>query len=69
MASDTNIKAFARKVHILGQSGGRDLLLSAKEAKDLQYEIFSLLLELNALKTNSTQAPGSVQLNLDAGKF
>jgi len=63
---------FNTKVQTLSQSGGKQLLLSAREARDLQSEIFVLLrqiatLEANLRRAESGEVPASI--SADGGKF
>ena len=51
----------------MSNSGGKSLMLTAKEAKALETEIVMLLTELNTLK--SVNSKGNTAFQVDAGKF
>jgi len=66
------IKQFNQKVQVLSQSGSKQLLLSAKEARDLHGEILNLLAQISDLELAiRTLEAGTVQQSViaDGGKF
>jgi hypothetical protein len=66
------IKQFNQKVQVLNQSGGKQLLLSAKEAKDLHYEVLNLLNRISELEVALraiNEANASQPVIADGGKF
>ena len=66
------IKQFNQKVQVLNQSGGKQLLLSAKEARDLHFEVLNLLAQISdlELKIRALEAGAPQQAVIaDGGKF
>lgn len=66
------IKQFNQKVQVLNQSGGKQLLLSAKEARDLHAEVMNLLSQISdlelAIRSLESAAPQQTVI-ADGGKF
>lgn len=63
------IKKFNNRVQALN-AGGRELTLGARDARDLQAEIFELLAQIAELTSQLQKAQGTPsQIAVDAGKF
>lgn len=65
------LKTFNSKIQTLNHSGSKQMLLSAKEARDLHTEIFNLLSQISALESKQSQNSGAeiTTVNADGGKF
>jgi len=54
------------KIRVLNQSGSKQLILSAQEARNLHHDIFELLNQPQAVYNNTNE---SKQLEMDGGNF
>jgi len=66
------IKQFNVKVQVLNQSSSKQLLLTAKEARDLQFEIFNLLTQISDLEKSLRRAvagESTPSISADGGTF
>lgn len=65
-----HIQKFNQRMQNLNQSGGKELSLGAKEARDLHSEIFGLLAQIADLERRLLSAPqDTVNIALDGGGF
>jgi len=65
-----HIQKFNQRIQNLNQSGGKELSLGAREARDLHSEIFGLLAQIADLERRILSNPtDSVQIALDGGDF
>jgi hypothetical protein len=63
------VKNFNDKVKIMNQTGGKQLVLSADEARNLHADIFNLLASITESQTNKNESAQNFNLNLDGGSF
>jgi len=66
------IKQFNTKVQVLNQSSSKQLLLTAKEARDLQFEIANLLIQVSDLERSLRRAvagESGTSVSADGGRF
>ena len=62
------VKNFNERVKIMNQTGGKQIALSAEEARNLHADIFNLL--ANIAELHGTSEPSQpTSLNLDGGGF
>jgi hypothetical protein len=61
-------KNFNNKVQQMNQSGSRQLMLSADEARNLHADIYVLLANLAEMQTGSDTNPSS-EISMDGGGF
>lgn len=61
-------KNFNNKVQQMNQSGSRQLMLSADEARNLHADIYVLLANLAEMQTGSNDNPSS-EISMDGGGF
>lgn len=65
-----SIKNFNERVKIMNQTGGKQLSMSADEARNLHADIFNLLANLNELQTVAEiNSPNPNTISLDGGGF
>ena len=65
-----HIQKFNQRVQNMNHSNGRELVLGAKEARDLHCEILDLLNQVADMeKKLNASAPQSTNINLDGGGF
>ena len=65
-----HIQKFNQRVQNMNQSGGRELTLGAREARDLQSEIFSLLAQIAEMERKLNQPqPQGPEVAMDGGGF
>ena len=68
-----HVRLFNEKVRIMTQSGKKDLILTAQDARNLHADIFALLThvaELSGKSTVATTEPVTVsQIAMDGGGF
>ena len=62
------IKNFNDRVKVMNQTGGKQLALSAEEARNLHADIFNLLANIAELQ-GSTEPVVVAQTSLDGGGF
>ncbi len=62
------IKNFNERVKVMNQTGGKQLALSAEEARNLHADIFNLLATIAELQNTSEPAPPTA-IGLDGGGF
>ncbi len=62
------IKNFNNKVKVMNQTNGRQLVLSAEEARNLHSDIYNLLANFAELQSGAAN-DNVVQINLDGGGF
>jgi hypothetical protein len=62
------IKNFNDRVRIMNQTGGKQIALSADEARNLHADIFNLLTNIAELQSHP-EPLRSTQSNLDGGGF
>jgi hypothetical protein len=62
------IRAFNEKVKVLNQTNGKQLVLSAQEARNLHTDIYSLLANIAELKAGSGN-DDVIQISMDGGGF
>ncbi len=62
------IKNFNNKVKVMNQTNGRQLILSAEEARNLHSDIYNLLANFAELQSGAAN-DNVVQINLDGGGF
>jgi len=61
-----HVKKFNDKVRALNQSGGKDLVMTASDARNLHSEIFDLLAKLSEFSSKPDQVS---EVSLDGGSF
>jgi hypothetical protein len=61
-------KNFNNKVQQMNQTGGKQLMLSADEARNLHADIYVLLANLAEIQSSSDQAPNT-EISMDGGGF
>lgn len=61
-----HIKKFNDKVRVLNQSGGKDLVMTASDARNLHSEIFDLLAKLSDFVDSKEQIS---EITMDGGNF
>jgi predicted nucleic acid-binding Zn-ribbon protein len=65
-----HLQKFNQRLQNMNQSGGRELILGAKEARDLQHEIFALLDQVSEMeKKLRNPNNNSTELAADGGGF
>ena len=66
-----HLKKFNDRVKVLNQTNSKDLVLSAAEARQLQADIFDLLIKINELVEVKKQTANEavVQIDVQGGKF
>jgi hypothetical protein len=66
-----HLKKFNDRVKVLNQTNSRELVLSAAEARQLQADIFDLLIKINDLVEVKKQTANEavVQIDVQGGKF
>ena len=62
------VKNFNERVKVMNQTGGKQLALSAEEARNLHADIFNLLANVAELQHVPEQAPPAA-IGLDGGGF
>jgi hypothetical protein len=62
------IKNFNERVKVMNQTGGKQLTLSAEEARNLHADIFNLLANIAELQAEP-QTQAVTQTSLDGGGF
>jgi hypothetical protein len=70
MVMGLHIQNFNQRIRALNQSNGKELVMGAKEAKELHTEIFQLLIEFADLEKRLLDLEKSApQIALDGGGF
>jgi hypothetical protein len=66
-----HLKKFNDRVKVMNQTNSRDLVLAAAEARQLQADIFDLLIKINELVEVKKQTTNEavVQIDVQGGKF
>lgn len=62
------VKNFNERVKVMNQTGGKQLALSAEEARNLHADIFNLLANITELQ-NTVEPVQSSAISLDGGGF
>ncbi len=68
-ALSIHLQNFNTKVKVMNQSGSKDLVLTATEARNIHSDIFELLAVIAQLTEIQKKAPETIQFNADGGKF
>jgi hypothetical protein len=63
------VKNFNERVKVMNQTGGKQLSLSAEEARNLHADIFNLLANIAELQSRPESAQSSAATSLDGGGF
>ena len=65
-----HLKKFNDRVKVMNQTNSRELSLSAAEARQLQADIFDLLIQIQSLtETKQEKANEVITVQLGGGKF
>lgn len=64
-----HINRFIDNIKATESRGGRDVILSLRDAKDLHGDITKLLLTLEQLRDQHTGQTEEIQVQLDGGSF
>ena len=64
-----HINRFIDNIKATESRGGRDVILSLRDAKDLHGDITKLLLTLEQLRSQSIVQAEEIQIQLDGGSF
>ena len=65
-----HLKNFNNKVKVMNQTNSKDLTLTALEARNIQAEMFDLLIQIAELsKVKKESANEVITVNLNGGKF
>ena len=62
------IRTFNDKVKIMNQTNGKQLVLSAQEARNLHNDIYAMLANIAELASNKVQ-DDVIQISVDGGGF
>jgi hypothetical protein len=63
------VKNFNERVKVMNQTGGKQLSLSAEEARSLHADIFNLLANIAELQSQPESSQSSTTISLDGGGF
>lgn len=63
------MQGFNEKLRQMNQSNGKQLVLTAQDARNLQSDIYALLGELTKVTTADSSRDDIVQVNMDGGTF
>jgi hypothetical protein len=63
-----HLKNFNDRVRAMGQTNGREITMSAQDARSLQADIFNLMTLVVELNTK-VKSDEVIQVQLDGGKF
>lgn len=63
------VKNFNERVKVMNQTGGKQLSLSAEEARSLHADIFNLLANIAELQSQPESSQSSSAISLDGGGF
>jgi hypothetical protein len=73
MNTSIHIQRFNDKIKLLNQSNSKELTLTAQEARNLQTEIFQLLMEITQIQDQLIQltpkSTDSSEIQMDGGTF
>lgn len=64
-----HINRFIDNIKATESRGGRDVILTLRDAKDLHGDITKLLLTLEQLRNQSTVQSEQIEVQLDGGSF
>ena len=64
-----HLKKFNDRVKVMNQTNSRDLMLTAAEARQLQSDIFDLLLQIQALAEIKSAEPETISVQVKGGGF
>jgi hypothetical protein len=64
-----HLKKFNDRVKVMNQTNSRDLMLTAAEARQLQSDIFDLLLQIQALTEIKSAEPDVISVQVKGGGF
>lgn len=64
-----SVKTFNERVRVMNQTNGKQVVLSAQEARSLQADIFNMLAVMAELATAAQSAAEITQIQVDGGKF
>lgn len=63
-----SVRAFNEKIKVLNQTNGKQLILSAQEARNLHTDIYALLTNIAELKAGNG-SDEVIQISMDGGGF
>lgn len=63
------LKKFNERVQVMNQTGGREIVLSAVDARNLHNDIFSLLAQIAELTEIKKEEEGTIGVDFDGGNF
>jgi hypothetical protein len=63
------IQTFNEKVRQMNQTNGKQMVLSAAEARNLHVDLFCLLTEVTALQNRTKETDDTLTVNMDGGGF
>ena len=63
-----SVRAFNEKIKVLNQTNGKQLILSAQEARNLHTDIYALLTNVAELKAGNG-SDEVIQISMDGGGF
>ena len=64
-----NIRTFNEKIKVLNQTNGKQIVLSAQEARSLHNDIYALMANIAELASNTESAEDVIQISVDGGGF
>lgn len=64
-----SVKTFNERVRVMNQTNGKQVVLSAQEARSLQADIFNMLAVMAELASATQSAAEITQIQVDGGKF
>jgi hypothetical protein len=63
------VRTFNERVKQLNQTNGKQLVLSAQEARSLHNDIYALLANVAELSTQGSKTDDVIQISVDGGGF
>jgi len=63
------LKKFNERVQVMNQTGGREIVLSASDARNLHNDIFSLLAQIAELIEAKQEQESTIGVDFDGGGF
>jgi hypothetical protein len=63
------MQSFNEKVRQMNQTNGKQLVLSAAEARNLHVDLYALLAEVTVLARNEKPDDETMQISMDGGGF
>lgn len=63
------LKKFNERVQVMNQTGGREIVLSATDARNLHSDIFALLAQIAELTELKKEEEGTIGVDFDGGGF